>query len=356
MKITTKLVIEYFKRNKKRNMVSIIAISLVTILITLLLVLFSSYQEYMVNSTRSISNWEAKFCNITYAEAKEIEKYKNIKEISVSNTIGVSEENFREDQWGSTLKFFVKGYDQNALKNAKINLYEGRLPENSNEIVLNISSIENFHINDVIEMTINGNLYKYTIVGKTETLDFGSKKFIYTEEGAITLLETEKLEDNSIVDVSILTNNIKEICKTTTQLANLFGITDVQKSEKKWKANILDTFFKNLKSSDTTSTNNINVVENEEISPEIIEKFKNYLTPSDPNIKRNASLIYNTEILNYAGVLEIDTEFAKSLFTMKVYIILLISFFSVVMLYTSFKITFSERIKEFRYIIFYWYG
>lgn len=222
MKITTKLTLEYMKKNKKRSLVSIIAISLVTILITLLLVLFSSYQEYMINSTRNKGNWEAKFCDITYAKAKEIANHKNIKEVSIIHQIGISEEDFLDDEWGAVLRFNVKSYDQNALKNAKINLYEGRLPENSHEIVLSISSFEDFPINSTIEMTLNGNLYNYTIVGKTKELNFDIHKFMYSELGAITLLDIKKLDNHSIVDTSILTKNIKKICDTTTKLANTF--------------------------------------------------------------------------------------------------------------------------------------
>lgn len=58
------------------------------------------------------------------------------------------------------------------------------------------------------------------------------------------------------------------------------------------------------------------------------------------------SLQFNTELLNYAGVLEIDTEFMKSAIVIGVTIILIIMFVSIVMLYTAFKMTYSERLKE----------
>ena len=47
------------------------------------MILFASYQEYMINSTRIKKNWEAEFSNITYEQAKEVEKDKNVKEISI---------------------------------------------------------------------------------------------------------------------------------------------------------------------------------------------------------------------------------------------------------------------------------
>ena len=54
-----------------------------TILLSSILILFLSYQEYMVNLTRTNGNWEARFSNIEYSIAQEISKDENIKQISL---------------------------------------------------------------------------------------------------------------------------------------------------------------------------------------------------------------------------------------------------------------------------------
>ena len=60
-----------------------------------------------------------------------------------------------------------------------------------------------------------------------------------------------------------------------------------------------------------------------------------------PNLK------YNTELLNYAGVLEVKTDFALTVIRFGTVVIIVIMIVSIIMLYTAFKLTYSERIKEF---------
>ena len=74
MQITTKLTIEYLKKNKKRTIGTIIAVILVSILITTLLIIFTSYQNYRETKVRNKGNWEAEFLCLKYSNAIEIEK------------------------------------------------------------------------------------------------------------------------------------------------------------------------------------------------------------------------------------------------------------------------------------------
>ena len=133
-------------------------------LVTTVFTLFSSYQEYMVNTERSKENWEARFSNIPYSVAKEIAEDENIKEISFYQRLGISEENFSERDRGfgikSEVKFDVRAYDENSLKNANIHITEGRLPKNSSEILLSLSVDKN----NMLKQKINtGDKFKVTI-------------------------------------------------------------------------------------------------------------------------------------------------------------------------------------------------
>jgi len=88
----------------------------------------------------------------------------NIKEASFYQRLGISEENFSE---GITIfggnrevKFDVRAYDENALKNANIHITEGRFPENSNEILLSLS----IRKNNILKQKINiGDKFKVTL-------------------------------------------------------------------------------------------------------------------------------------------------------------------------------------------------
>ena len=61
MEIGFKLAINYLKRNKKRTIATIIGIAIVTILLIGVLLLFQTYQDYMISLIRNTDNWEVKF-------------------------------------------------------------------------------------------------------------------------------------------------------------------------------------------------------------------------------------------------------------------------------------------------------
>ena len=134
-------------------------------LVTTVFTLFSSYQEYMVNTERSKENWEARFSNIPYSVAKEIAEDENIKETSFYQRLGISEENFSKSitVFGGNreVKFDVRAYDENALKNANIHITEGRFPENSNEVLISLSVSKNnmlkqkINTGDKLKVTLN---------------------------------------------------------------------------------------------------------------------------------------------------------------------------------------------------------
>ena len=135
-----------------------------TVLFTVLFIVLSSYQDYLINAERAKGNWEFEVSNITYGEAKEIAKNENIKEIACSYNLGKAEELFNYDpneMMNVVVKYNIFGYDKNMLKNERINILEGRLPENENEIVLSLAKnigiyYNDFVLGDEIEFTING--------------------------------------------------------------------------------------------------------------------------------------------------------------------------------------------------------
>lgn len=117
----------------------------------------------MVNTVRAEENWEARFSNIKYSEALEIEKDENIKESSLSYRIGTTE-NLSENNF-IQIRFDVRGYDKNSLKNAYINITEGRLPEKNNEVIVSMQTELNYCLEEKIEI---GKTIKLTIKDKEE--------------------------------------------------------------------------------------------------------------------------------------------------------------------------------------------
>ncbi len=62
--------------------------------------------------------------------------------------------------------------------------------------------------------------------------------------------------------------------------------------------------------------------------------------------EKKPSFEYNTELLNYACISEVNTDFTKTVGASLLVIISVVSIISIILLYTSFKITYAERIKE----------
>lgn len=249
MKVTSKLALNYIKKNKSKSKFSILGIALTMLIFTITFIVLCSYQEYITNIMRYERNYEAEFANITYKNALEIAKDKNIKEISIIQDIGTSEENFSKSvsQGGvaSVIKINISAFDENAIKNNHIKLVEGRFPTNTHEIVLEKSSqTEEIlgeqnrnnaeYIGQKIEITINEKKEEYLIVGMAENLPNGS--FGLSTEWiipAITYFDKDNITEDTLVDVSILTNNIQKIYKTTDELVEKLNLYETEEEKEK---------------------------------------------------------------------------------------------------------------------------
>ena len=321
MKITSTLALRYFKKNKKRSFFTICAVIVTTILVTTILILLSSYQEYMINIVRSKKNWEAEITNLKFQDALVIEKDENIKEIAFYEKKGVTDEDFGitfEDGTHFTEKINIRAYDENALKSSNIDLIEGRFPEDENEIIISLSgkyrSIIN--LNEEKELTINGKKQKYKVVGIAKSLEFDKNSFSYKETGAITYFDDKKADSDTIVDVTILTYKIQKIYDTMNKLKNILNIKDKQEAEQVLsEQEIIDDLFND-------------------------NKVNEY---GDNGVEAN----YNTELLKYACITEKDSSFGKAMMIIGSFAVFIIMTVSIVVIYTSFKMTYLERIKAF---------
>ncbi len=344
MKITTKLAVEYLKKNKRRSAVTLITIIIVSILITAVFSLVSSFRQYMVNIERNNKNWEAEFIDIRYSDALEIAKYDNVKETSLYYDYGYSKEDackydrvekrFDENQVSYFPEpFYMRAYDDNALKNANFKIESGRLPENSNEIILTTfqpiyydednNRILFFNVGDEIELTFGEEKKTYKVVGIVSDLEEGSRTFGETRLGVVTYLDKDTISDSTIVNVRILTNNVKEIKKTTEMIEEDLKLSELPNREKViQKENSFVESFKQM------------------IEAEMGKEINN-----KEEIDSNAKVVYNIDLLSYELVTDINSTFATALFCIGGGFTLIIVFVSITVIYTSFKMTYNDRIR-----------
>ena len=337
MKITTKLTLEYLKRSKRKSIIILKGITIATMLVTVVLIFISSFQKYLINVVRNESDWEAEFIDIKYSDSLQIKEDRNIKEISLYYDYGLSDENISKIDL-IKCKMHVKGYDLNALKNANINLVEGRLPESCEEIILLDET--GINIGDEIEITLEATLKKYKVVGLVNyykpierPTNMEMSNWYETESIAITFLDKDVLEDDTLVNVRILTNNINKIYKTTNDLAeslNIYDIENVNRYNNAYKDEDMTDFAKSFQ-----------------------EKFEEMIQNGEINDSEEEQLVnkekikYNTTLLTYYGVLEGNNTFKNILITVGITFVLIISIVGGTIIYNSFEIIYKERIKEF---------
>ncbi len=364
MQITTKLTMAYLKKNKKRTLGTIFAVTIVTILITILLTIFSSYQHFKEYFIRDKGNWEAEFLCVKYSDALEIAKDENIKETSIWYDYGLCDENLGDTKTSYT-RIHLWGYDENKIKNSGFYLTEGRMPENSNEIVIPEKGQNGFEANfkrgkkigDKIEMTFEGEKKIYTIVGFVEVIEEGtqSKNIIDGKDiriGAITFLDTSALKEETIVYADVIAKNKRKIYETAQKLEKNLNLAEIQNIRK-------------------VTMINRDELEKVELTPEekALEEAMNQLIGamggsridrSDPNVYEEPmptdKVIYNEKLLETIGITTEniqDYEIMNIAKTYKIYVIasftctFVIALAGIVLILTSFTITYRERVTEF---------
>lgn len=262
----------------------------------------ASYQEFMINNVRAKENWDARFVSIKYSDALKIAKDKNIKEISIYYDYGISKEKFNEEK-NSFTRIHLCGYDEKAIKNAGITVIEGRMPQKSNEISIsnNCSLHMNKKLGEELEFTCEEETKKYTIVGLIEQLEEEQAPTPYEHRyQAITYLEKEQLLEDTVIDIEILTKDITQTYKTAERLSKQLNLQETP--------NINKTLEEDSITYDTKEIKDIFDVNAYLTS---IGEENNDLTQNQEG--NNKKVVYNAELLKYAGVCEIDAKFSNLL-------------------------------------------
>ena len=154
MNLLNKLTITNLKLNKKRTIVTIIGIILATALITAVAGMVTSFRQTLINWTiKTDGNYHYRFKNVPSEELKYIENNRSIENYYLTQGIGYAKLNESKNEYKPYL--YVMSYNKEALKNAPIELVEGRLPQNENELVISEHIITNGKVNYKIGQKIS---------------------------------------------------------------------------------------------------------------------------------------------------------------------------------------------------------
>lgn len=134
MDLLNKLTIKNLKLNKKRTIVTIIGIILAVALITAVASMYSSFIYSCIKfETTEKGDFHVAYYNVNVGDISTFKNNRSIDVINITKDIGYSKIN-------SSNEFkpyvFVKAFTKNSLENLSVKLVEGRLPLDSNEIVI----------------------------------------------------------------------------------------------------------------------------------------------------------------------------------------------------------------------------
>lgn len=134
MNIINKVTLEAMRKNKTRTLVTVIGIILSAALFTAISTLAASAMDFLVRGTvYEEGNYHAAICMRTDEEVAQLEQDPNIS--VVSDLLGLAY--VRLEQEGNNInRVLLAAGDASYFENMPVHLSDGRLPQNSHEIVL----------------------------------------------------------------------------------------------------------------------------------------------------------------------------------------------------------------------------
>lgn len=319
MKILNKFTVKNLKLNKKRTIVTIIGIMLSTALICGVAGLVSSFQKTLVEATIATDgNFHAKFNNVSKDKFSYATENQKVKQYFFTSELGWAVLNGGQNSDKPYVQ--VMEYDKTALENFGINLIDGRLPENSNEILISEHIRTNAQVNWKVgdKITIN--------VGERISED-GSKLNEYNPYGMIEKYD-EELEEYEYV------KSEEKIVNAESRTYTIVGITKrlnyENYSSPGYKA---ITYKENLRETEDISVLYKHAKDYKEINKEISKNLE------------TEDIGLNMDLIRFQGGLGDSTMAA--VFSVAGVVIVIIIIASVFVIRNSFSISVSERNRQY---------
>lgn len=321
MKILNKFTVKNLKLNKKRTIVTIIGIMLSTALICGVAGLVSSFQKTLVEATIATDgNFHAKFNNVSKDKFSYATENQKVKQYFFTSELGWAVLDGGQNSDKPYVQ--VMEYDKTALENFGINLIDGRLPENSNEILISEHIRTNAQVNWKVgdKITIN--------VGERISED-GSKLNEYNPYGMIEKYD-EELEEYEYEYVK----SEEKIVNAESRTYTIVGITKrlnyENYSSPGYKA---ITYKENLRETEDISVLYKHAKDYKEINKEISKNLE------------TEDIGLNMDLIRFQGGLGDSTMAAVISVAGVVIVIIIIA--SVFVIRNSFSISVSERNRQY---------
>lgn len=301
MKILNELTIKNLKLNRKRTIVTIIGIILSTALMVGIGLLFSTFQDYMIEEVKNYSgSYHALYSGIS---SQSLEKLENDDEVTYfyEKTVGFSSIDTENEY-----KPYLYIVEVNKSYFDELKLLEGRFPENDSELVISSHISSNGGVNYVVSDTIS--------------LDYGYREF----DGEKIYINDAFIEGESLV-------------VTDSRDYTIVGIVDRSNYED-YSASGYSVFTLNEK-----AEGDINLYTVFNKKSRIIKQAQDLAR--EINYDEN-SIVYNSALLTLYGESGYS-NIKSSMVGMLVIMLSLVSIGCIIVIYNSFAISVMERKKEF---------
>ena len=326
MVILKNLTIKHLLMNKRRTLVTIIGIILSTSLMLGIGLLFSSFHQAMLNDAiESNGDYNAIFSQIEGKDLNALKENVTIKEIFYEQNIGYAHLEGIQNKSKPYLR--LKSVNKDYLKRLK--LMDGRMPNNSNELLISNHIETNggvkLNVGDKIKLELG---YRVDEDGYTldivQLINKDNEKFYYNDGEIITTLrytENEKLEICETREFTIVglvgRSNLEEHFSCGY---SVFTLKEEIKDEDKVNGYVI---YKNPSKT----------FENSEKLGEILKLSKN-------------SIEYNNQLLYFYGTSQ-SGNFTATVAGMMSIALALLSVGCIIVIYNSFAISTMERKKQF---------
>ena len=317
MNILNKLTIKNLKLNKKRTIVTIIGIVLSTALICAVASMVSSFMATLVeNAKDEYGNRHITIEDVSTTDLKYFENNRYVKTMYKVGILGYANLESSENEYKPYL--YILSYNKEALENSKIHLIDGKLPENSSEIVIPETILNNALVNIKIGDRITLDIGK-RVCSDGSVLNQNNPYFV---EDGYSIDECHEYLSNTYTKEFTVVGIIKRV-NTSIESYSAPGFTAITYNSKNIQGYDVSLLFKN---------------------PGYYETFINNLENS--NALKNYSYNLNNELLRWSGITLSDTN-KSMLYAVMGVVIGIIIITSIFVIRNSFNISITEKTKQY---------
>lgn len=314
MNIINKLTIRQLKLNKKRTLITIIGVILSVAMITAVATLGISYLDLMKRQViTNDGEWHVLYSNVNKKNINSLKSNSNTDSMILSKEIGYS---YLKDSKNKRKPYLcLKAYNSEGFNKFPVKLTEGRFPNNSNEIVIPKSIINDAKVNYRISDTLN--------------IGIGKRVFKESKNTNISLTQDDPLSSDS--------DNVEEFLTTEfSKSYKIVGIIEPYRFEPTSAPGY--TVFTYLDENELISEDKVNVsIILKNVNNKLFDEAKSIA--SDNNIEK---VSFNTTLLRYYGVIR-DDLLKKMLVSLSTIIMIIIMIGSISLIHNAFSISVSER-------------